>query len=677
MRTVHRQQGTFQRTLLCLVLGMSACLSVISQQVIWADEFENGCNSGCYATAYSGVNGAWSVVNVSAAGACANQWFVSCRENGNAANTCGTDCTTNNESLHIANELSGVCGSPFGCIFCPAGDCGAAYDAGCPPALCFACFCSCLSTQTNKRAQSPVIDLTGRTNITLTFKYMEYGDGTNDDFLLEYFNGAAWAALSNPPKTPAGACGGQGQWTQYSIALPASANNNPGVRVGFRWQNNNDAAGNDPSVAIDDVQLTIPYAPDCVGPFVNEVSNGPSGEKEYIEVMVCGPTCSTVDLRNWIIDDNNGVTWNGFSTVMVSGGVSTGHIRFANVAQWSAVPTGSLILVYNNADLNALLPPNDPNDSAPVDSIYVLPANSALLQRCNTSPSATVTGGYFPCSYLAGGAWTNIGFRNEGDAAQTRYPDGRFFHGVSYGPNGQNMNPGGIENMRISTVNHLGRVIFFNTNDSRIAANYTSAVVAGNETPGAVNNAANGLFRATLLCPSTLPIELLDFEVHNDGTAVLLEWSTATERNNDFFTVERSPDLGSWTTVLTTPGAGTSAMVHHYRAHDADPVTGTMYYRLRQTDLDGTSALSKVVSIERRSASNALHATLLENGSVRVEYPCSRAFWQLNDMMGRKLADGITGDGSTAELRIPDGASGVLVLNVLCGAEAVSVRIVK
>lgn len=143
-----------------------------------------------------------------------------------------------------------------------------------------------------------MIDLTGRTNITLTFKYMEYGDGTNDDFLLEYFNGAAWAALRRPAEDP----GRRLRWTRPMDAVQhratRSANNNPGVRVGFRWQNNNDAAGNDPSVAIDDVQLTIPYAPDCVGPFVNEVSNGPSGEKEYIEVMVCGPTCSTVDLRN-------------------------------------------------------------------------------------------------------------------------------------------------------------------------------------------------------------------------------------------------------------------------------------------------------------------------------------------------------------------------------------------
>ena len=268
-----------------------------AQMVVWAEEFENGCNTGCYATAYTtGVNGIWTVGNVGAQGACPNQWFVSCRENGNAAGACGTDCTTNNESLHIANELIGACASPNGCIFCPAGDCGAAYDAGCPPALCAFCFCGCLSTLTNKRAESPIINLTGYTTITLTFKYMENGQGATDDFLVEYWNGAVWAALSNPPKTAGGCAGGQGLWTTYSIALPASANNNPGVRIGFRWQNNNDASGADPSVAIDDVQLTVPYVPTCLGPLVNEVSNGSAGEQEYIELLVCGPPCTTVEI---------------------------------------------------------------------------------------------------------------------------------------------------------------------------------------------------------------------------------------------------------------------------------------------------------------------------------------------------------------------------------------------
>jgi hypothetical protein len=534
-----------------------------------------------------------------------------------------------------------------------------------------------LSTQTNKRVQSPPIDLTGRTTITLSFNYMETGDGTNDDFLLEFFDGAVWAALSNPPKTNNAGCGGQGRWTQYSIALPASADNNPNVRIGFRWQNNNDAAGADPSVAIDDVELSVPYVPNCLGPLVNEISNGPSGEKEYIELLVCGSPCTTVDLRNWKIDDNNGVTWNGFSTVMVGAGVSTGHLRFSNAAQWAAVPTGSLILIYNNLDLNALLPPNDPSDAAPNDSVYVVPVNSALLERCNTSPSATVTGGYFPCSYLAGGTWTNIGFRNDGDAAQTRHPDGRFFHGVSYGPNTQNMNTGGIENMRISTVSHVGRVLFFNGADPRVAANYSSAVVAGNETPGAANNAANNTYRRALQCLSILPVELLDFNATNDGPAILLEWTTGSERNNDHFTVERSADHLYWTTVLTTPSSGSSTSVQVYRAHDVQPLPGVSYYRLRQTDLDGTSALGPSVAVSRSALAMEVKAHLRADGSILLEHPCPNAPWRAHDMLGRVIAEGRTSDGGSSVVQLPGNASGPISMSAWCGTEWSSVRLVR
>ncbi|QQR86253.1 MAG: hypothetical protein IPJ76_16930 [Flavobacteriales bacterium] len=664
------------RALAVLSLTLCLWLNARAQLVIWADEFENGCNTGCYASAYTtGVNGIWTVTNVGAQGTCPNQWFISCRENGNATSTCGTDCTTNNESLHIGNELVGVCASPNGCIFCPAGDCGAAYDAGCPPAFCTFCLCGCLNTTTNKRAESPTINLSAYTNVTLNFKYMENGQTTSDDFLVEYWNGAVWAALSNPPKTPAGGCGSQGQWTQYSVALPASANNNPAVRVGFRWQNNNDASGADPSVAIDDVQLTVAYVPTCVGPFVNEVSNGPATEKEYIELMVCGPPCTTVDLRNWKIDDNNGAAWNGFGSVMVNSGVSTGHLRFANVAQWAAVPTGSIIVIYNNTDLNALLPPNDPNDSSPVDSVYVLPVNHASIQSCATLPSATSSSGYNPCGFGAGN-WTRVVMRNDGDAAQVRYPNGQYFHGVSYGPNTQNMNTGGADALRISTVNHAGRVIYFNALDPRSAANFTSAVVAGNETPGAANNAANLAFRRALQCATSLPVELLSFTARNDGPAVLLEWSTASEKDNAHFTVERSKDGQRFNDLLHLPGAGDSQTTLHYRAHDVDPVAGTTFYRLRQTDHDGATSHSNIVAVHRSTASNGLSATLSGDHLVRIEHPCQLASWELLDPLGRMIGKGTSGEGPVTDWNAPTHITGAMFLRVHCGAEAATFKLV-
>lgn len=657
---------------------MTAMMLVASQAgaqtVIWAEQFENGCTTGCYASAYTGVNGPWTVTNVGAQGACPNRWFVSCRENGNPTGACGTDCTTNNESLHIANELVGVCGSPSGCFFCPAGDCGAAYDAGCPPALCSFCFCGCLSTLTNKRAESPVMNLTGRSSITLTFKYMENGQGATDDFLLEYWNGATWAALSNPAKTAAGGCGGQGLWTNYSIALPASADNNPNVRIGFRWQNNNDASGADPSVAIDDVQLLVPYAPTCVGPLVNEMSNGPSGEQEYIELLVCGTPCTTVDLRGWIVDDNNGTAFNGFGTEMVGSGVSTGHLRFRNIAQWAAVPTGSLIVIYNDGDPNPALPAVDPTDTAPTDSVYVLPASHASLESCSTLPNATVSGAYAPCAY-AGGSWTRVGLRNDGDAAQTRRPDGTYFHGISYGPNTQNMNNGGVENLRISTLGHAGRMIYFRDTDPRVAANFTSAAIGAGQTPGAPNDAANALYRYALLCASLLPIELVSFTASNDGPAVLLEWTTASETRNDHFAVERSSDGVVFEPLLYAPGAGDSHLPIDYKAHDHRPLAGTSYYRLRQVDEDGSSSLSGIVAVTRRTASNSLMAHIT-HGGLLIEHPLGEALWRVSDPLGRTIGEGITGEGPTTLLPAKVLGPGTNIITLVCGMETTSIRLI-
>ena len=95
-----------------------------------------------------------------------------------------------------------------------------------------------------------------------------------------------------------------------------------------------------------------------------------------------------------------------------------------------------------------------------------------------------------------------------------------------------------------------------------------------------------------------LPIELKDFEGHFDGRLVQLNWTTASELNNDYFSVQRSKDGAEFIEVAVVSGAGTKTSESFYRVVDHRPLIGTGYYRLKQTDIDGLSAYSKVIKVE-------------------------------------------------------------------------------
>lgn len=94
-----------------------------------------------------------------------------------------------------------------------------------------------------------------------------------------------------------------------------------------------------------------------------------------------------------------------------------------------------------------------------------------------------------------------------------------------------------------------------------------------------------------------LPVELLSFSARALGRDALLEWTTATELNNDRFDVQRSIDGAEWTIVGSRPGAGTSQGTHAYTLLDASPPVGTDYYRLAQTDFDGSIRYSNIEAV--------------------------------------------------------------------------------
>lgn len=95
-----------------------------------------------------------------------------------------------------------------------------------------------------------------------------------------------------------------------------------------------------------------------------------------------------------------------------------------------------------------------------------------------------------------------------------------------------------------------------------------------------------------------LPITLIKFEVASSSSqAVELNWETATEINNHYFTVERSEDASNWTAIKEISGAGNSQKKQRYRMVDPNPIQGVSYYRLKQTDFDGEFEYFKEVSV--------------------------------------------------------------------------------
>ncbi len=231
------------------ILSISLLLFILLQshfssaQIIWTEDFGTGCNQGQMVEAF---NSSWTVTNTGLNENTANAWFVSATENGNVAGTCGSGCG-NDRSLHM-----GANGSFLGT------DLGAAYFEGIAGFACDLFGCGA----TDKRVESPIINCSGYSSISLAFIYLE-GGNLIDNATLWYFDGTTWTQLADPAKTFSTTCSPQGVWTNYSINLPASANNNPNVRIGFRWVNNDDGDATDPSFAVDDVQLTGTTETDC------------------------------------------------------------------------------------------------------------------------------------------------------------------------------------------------------------------------------------------------------------------------------------------------------------------------------------------------------------------------------------------------------------------------------
>ena len=120
-----------------------------------------------------------------------------------------------------------------------------------------------------------------------------------------------------------------------------------------------------------------------------------------------------------------------------------------------------------------------------------------------------------------------------------------------------------------------------------------------------------------------LPITLTSFTAKSGSNSnVLIEWTTSSEINNDYFIVERDLGLGSgdWETIGTVKGAGNSNTINNYQFADNQlPITDyRFYYRLKQIDYDGKFTYSKTISITTNNGNNTIG---IPSGQAVCVYP--------------------------------------------------------
>jgi len=184
-----------------------------------------------------------------------------------------------------------------------------------------------------------------------------------------------------------------------------------------------------------------------------------------------------------------------------------------------------------------------------------------------------------------------------------------------------------------------------------------------------------------------LPIELISYtgEVQPEGN--LLKWSTATEENNDYFTMERSNDGGVNFTIIENdiPGAGNSIIPMYYDLFDRDAPAGTSYYRLSQTDYDGTHVIVGIVELTRGEVSldildmypmpvqDVLTVNISSNNNANANL-------FITDMLGQVVFSQVVDvnhDFNTFEVVVSDFADGVYFLTVENASGAVTEKFLK
>jgi hypothetical protein len=231
--------------------------------------------------------------------------------------------------------------------------------------------------------------------------------------------------------------------------------------------------------------------------------------------------------------------------------------------------------------------------------------------------------------------------------------------------------------------------------------NVTNNIALGTSATQVVTPSGTTVYRVTSIaatCTTTrdvtvrtiqpLPVVLSGFEAAWAAGGPTLSWTTASEVNNDYFAIERSVDGTAFTTIGRQAGAGTATSLRSYQFIDAQGAAlaaPTLYYRLRQVDLNGVATYSPVRTVAVPATAGAFQAVAFPNPWVSIPTVQFTALGTtpvtlvLYDGLGRLLLSKEVAATGTQQVELPTAAglpAGVYYLRISQGSTRQVIKLV-
>lgn len=223
---------------------------------------------------------------------------------------------------------------------------------------------------------------------------------------------------------------------------------------------------------------------------------------------------------------------------------------------------------------------------------------------------------------------------------------------------------------------------YWNNGKGGSDGSYTTTGTNG-VTSGVGSITATGLTQFTpyvlVLKMKPMPVELLSFKAELIDKAVKLKWVTASETNNDYFTLERSRNGYTWEILANIVGHGTTNSANAYEYLDENPFDGIIYYRLKQTDFDGANEELGIIAVDFSSSENIVVLPNQSNsGIILLMNGCATdVSVNIIDISGRLIEKRIVKTGTSKEeieLKSKNG-SGLYMVNISTGMTNLSKKV--